>query len=141
MKNRKLRGFLFAVCGMIVLGLYGGAVSRPAFAAAVTDTEKKEDEKKDPYALDKEVKDWLDGGGGIPGEVKYATLSGTGHLWELDSTDISDGKVELIGVNEKRLVYGIELKNWLKNQFFYGDRLGEEDNRVKFKRPKKDYEF
>ncbi len=108
-------------------------------AAADANTTNKEETDKDLYKLDKEVQKWLDEGNSIPGEAKYATLSGTGHLWAIDSNDISDGKVELTGNDEDdvRVIYGLALKNWLKTQFFYGDQLGKDDNRKKFVRPGK----
>ena len=130
--KKGIKVFLASFLIMAVLGMVGKAAS--VFCYAATD-QKKTDEKKDPYELDKQVKEWLDAGNGIPGDAKYATLMGTTHLWEIDSTDISDGKVELKGLNEKRLVYGLELKNWLKTQFFYGDNFQSDENRKKFVRP------
>lgn len=130
--KKKMKMFLLMILALAILGTAGSA-ALPCYAAS-EDTEK-EGVKKDPYELDKQVKEWLDAGNGIPGDAKYATLQGTTHLWEIDSADISDGKVELSGVNEKRLVYGIELRTWLKTQFFYGDNFNNEDNRKKFVRP------
>ena len=95
-------------------------------------------DKDTVFELDEEVKEWVDGGGAIPSEAKYATLSGTGHLWEIDSPDLSDGKVELIAGTESRYLAGLTLKEWLQTQRFYGEKLGERDNRIKFKRPKKE---
>ncbi|MCR5774468.1 MAG: hypothetical protein K6G42_05235, partial [Lachnospiraceae bacterium] len=123
--------------GVAVMALFGRASIVSGIAAVTTD--KKQTEQVD--VVDKEVKEWLDEGHSIPAEVKYATLSGTGHLWELDSTDLSDGKVELIGNGEKCTISGNALRSWLKTQFFYKDDPGVEDSRVKFERPRKKKAF
>jgi len=102
------------------------------------DTKKEEE---DPYKLDPEVKKWLDEGGSIPADAKYSTLATTSHLWMLDSTDISDGKVILKMGYEQREIYGMSLKNWLKTQRFYGDKFGEDGNIKTFKRPGKPKPF
>ena len=131
MKNRMKKLIcLLLTASMMVLNVV-------PVAAADANTTNKEETDKDLYKLDKEVQKWLDEGNSIPGEAKYATLSGTGHLWAIDSNDISDGKVELTGNDEDdvRVIYGLALKNWLKTQFFYGDQLGKDDNRKKFVRP------
>lgn len=133
MKNRMKKLIcLLLTASMMVLNVV-------PVAAADANTTNKEETDKDLYKLDKEVQKWLDEGNSIPGEAKYATLSGTGHLWAIDSNDISDGKVELTGNDEDdvRVIYGLALKNWLKTQFFYGDQLGKDDNRKKFVRPGK----
>ena len=149
MKNNLIDVFRKTVCLMLVTALFT-AVSAGACLAA-DDAGKKTDEKdnskiekvdKDTvFELDDEVKEWVDGGGAIPAEAKYATLSGSGHLWEIDSPDLSDGKVELIAGTESRFLAGLTLKEWLKHQRFYGEKLGERDNRLKFKRPKVDKEI
>ncbi len=133
MKNRMKKLIcLLLTASMMVLNVV-------PVAAADANTTNKEETDKDLYKLDKEVQKWLDEGNSIPGEAKYATLSGTGHLWAIDSNDISDGKVELTGNDEDevRVIYGLALKNWLKTQFFYGDQPGKDDNRKKFVRPGK----
>ncbi|MBO5552029.1 MAG: hypothetical protein J5966_08720 [Lachnospiraceae bacterium] len=124
---------VITVCGIAAV-LFFGFVSAPR-ALAAENTNGTSD--ADKYKLDEEVKEWLDAGNSIPGEVKYSTLAATGHLWELDDTDISDGKVILKAGEETRELYGFGLKNWIKTQFFYGDQFGADDNRKKFIRPKK----
>ncbi len=135
---RKIRILIMAACSVMIIGL----MTIPAFAEDNTNKDDKKKKDEIDYTLDKEVQDWLNEGNGIPGEAKYATLKCTDHLWVIDSTDVSDGKVELTGNNdEKRILAGIALRDWLKTQFFYGDKLGKEDNRITFKRPKKDNPF
>ncbi|MBQ7583473.1 MAG: hypothetical protein IJT24_02580 [Lachnospiraceae bacterium] len=133
----KIRILIMTACSVMFIGL----MTIPAFAA--DDANKTDEKKKDEidYTLDKEVQDWLNEGNSIPGDAKYATLKCTSHLWMIDSTDISDGKVELTGNNETRILAGIALRDWLKTQSFYGDKLGEPDNKITFKRPQKDKPF
>lgn len=132
--NKGIKKALALTLAVFIGAAAGEAGLAPAFAAEANKTDQTENDK-DLYKLDKEVQKWLDEGNSIPGEAKYATLSGTGHLWAIDSNDISDGKVELTGNDEVRELYGLSLKNWLKTQFFYGDQLGKDDNRKKFLRP------
>ena len=149
MRNNLIDVFRKTVCLVLVTALFASIGAGACFAA--DDAGKKTDEKdnskiekvdKDTvFELDDEVKEWVDGGGAIPAEAKYATLSGSGHLWEIDSPDLSDGKVELIAGTESRFLAGLTLREWLKHQRFYGEKLGERDNRLKFKRPKGDKEI
>ncbi len=138
-KNR-IKAWLLTACSIAVVALSVGSYCTPAYAADDQNTDKKDKNEID-YTLDKEVKEWLDEGNSIPAEAKYSTLSSTSHLWALDDTDISDGKVELIGNNESRILAGVALRDWLKTQSFYGEKLGEPDNKIKFKRPKKPNAF
>lgn len=87
------------------------------------------------------MKAWLDDGKSIPSEAKYASHGNSDHLWEIDDTDISDGKVELIANDEKRILAGIALRDWLKTQSFYGEKLGDPDNKIEFIRPGKKKAF
>lgn len=121
--------------------MMAGLLVMTAYAAddANTDGEKKKDEID--YTLNKDVKAWLDEGNSIPAEAKYATLGSSDHLWELDDTDVSDGKVELKANGETRILAGIALRDWLKTQSFYGEKLGEPDNKLEFIRPKKSKAF
>ena len=87
------------------------------------------------------MQEWLDEGHGIPAEAKYASLSGTGHLWVIKDTDFSDGRIELEGNDETVILYGLKLKDWLKSQSFFGENLGQPNNKIKFIRPKKKKAF
>ena len=133
-----IKRILITVCGIALVAAYGAFSTVSCIAADNGDTEKSDAEK---YKLNDEVKEWLDAGNSIPGDVKYSTLAATDHLWELDDTDISDGKVILTAGEETREIYGLALKNWIKTQFFYGENLGRDDNRKKFIRPKKSVAF
>lgn len=137
LKKRLRKMLITTICSIMAVGM----LTTPALAADEAD--KKDDKKKDEidYTLDKEVQDWLNEGNSIPGDAKFATLKCTSHMWEIDSNDISDGKVVLTGNNETRELAGIALRDWLKTQYFYGDKLGQDDNRITFKRPKKDNPF
>ncbi|MBQ9607046.1 MAG: hypothetical protein IJV16_07705 [Lachnospiraceae bacterium] len=136
---KRIKGIILIICGIMIIGIYGRLNTVSCLAADNNTTNQENNEDK--YKLNDDVKEWLDAGGGIPSDVKYATLSSTNHLWELDSTDISDGKVELKGNNETREIYGLALCDWLKTQFFYGDNFGSDNNRKKFVRPKKAVAF
>lgn len=154
MKDRSIKILLLIVCLFFIFSLGTLSYSSDGLAAD-NDTEetdengnkkKKKLEKIDDdteFKLDKEVQQWLDDGGSIPGEAKYCTYSGSSHLWVLDDTDLSDGKIKIIGDSREGAVYiaGNRLTTFLKTQFFYGENLGEEENRIKFKRPRKDIEF
>ncbi len=135
-KKGLIRLLAAAVCGIMMMGM-----TVTAFAADNTDN--KDNSKKDEidYTLDKQVKAWLDDGKSIPSEAKYASLGNSDHLWEIDDTDISDGKVELIANDEKRVLAGIALRDWLKTQSFYGEKLGDPDNKIEFIRPGKKKAF
>ena len=135
-KKGLIRLLAAAVCGIMMMGM-----TVTAFAADNTDN--KDNSKKDEidYTLDKQVKAWLDDGKSIPSEAKYASLGNSDHLWEIDDTDISDGKVELIANDEKRILAGIALRDWLKTQSFYGEKLGDPDNKIEFIRPGKKKAF
>ena len=135
-KKGLIRFLAAAVCGIMMMGM-----TVTAFAADNTDN--KDNSKKDEidYTLDKQVKAWLDDGKSIPSEAKYASLGNSDHLWEIDDTDISDGKVELIANDEKRILAGIALRDWLKTQSFYGEKLGDPDNKIEFIRPGKKKAF
>lgn len=125
------------VLGIMMAGLF-------VMTAYAADDAKSEDEKKKneiDYTLNKDVKAWLDAGNSIPSEAKYATLASSDHLWELDDTDVSDGKVELKANEETCILAGIALRDWLKTQSFYGEKLGEPDNKLEFVRPKKSKAF
>ena len=88
------------------------------------------------YKLTDDVQKWLDEGGSIPVDAKYATLSASDHLWVIDDKDFSDGKIELsVNENEKKILSGIALKDWLDHQLFFGEGYGKD--RVKFIRPSK----
>ncbi|MCR5748102.1 MAG: hypothetical protein K6G03_10375 [Lachnospiraceae bacterium] len=142
--NRYFKKMILAAGFVAILGLSSGIYSSSCMAADTTtnNTTGSEQSDEDKYKLNDEVKEWLDAGNSIPGEVKYSTLASTSHLWAIDSNDISDGKVILSGNGgEERELYGLGLKDWLKTQFFYGDKLGQDDNRIKFKRPKKTKAF
>ena len=138
--ERFIKGLILSACGVIIFGIYGNAAKSECFAAD-TQTQNKEKSEEELYKLDDEVKEWLDAGNSIPGDAKFATLSATSHLWKIDSTDISDGRVELTTDTESRTIYGIALKDWLKTQYFYGDNFGSDDNRKKFIRPQKSVAF
>ena len=135
-KKGLIRLLAAAVCGIMMMGM-----TVTAFAADNTDN--KDNSKKDEidYTLDKQVKAWLDDGKSIPSGAKYASLGNSDHLWEIDDTDISDGKVELIANDEKRILAGIALRDWLKTQSFYGEKLGDPDNKIEFIRPGKKKAF
>lgn len=136
-KRGVLRLLVAAICSVMMIGM----MTVTAFAADATDN--KEGSKKDEidYTLDKQVKEWLDAGNSIPTEAKYASLGSSDHLWELDDTDISDGKVELTANEESRVLAGIALRDWLKTQSFFGEKLGESDNKIEFIRPGKKKAF
>lgn len=136
-KRGVLRLLVVAICSVMMIGM----MTVTAFAADNTDN--KDNSKKDEidYTLDKQVKAWLDDGKSIPSEAKYASLGNSDHLWEIDDTDISDGKVELIANDEKRILAGIALRDWLKTQSFYGEKLGDPDNKIEFIRPGKKKAF
>lgn len=133
---KRLRAILLTACVAAVVLVFGRVSAVQGIAAEVTTTDNKQND-----LFDREVKAWLDAGGSIPTDVKYATYSGTGHLWVLDSTDLSDGVVELSGNEGTITVSGNGLLNWLNSQFFYKETLGREDSRVKFVRPKKSKAF
>lgn len=143
MKNdKRIRALLIAACGAVILGITGQINSAPCFAAdnnTTTDNKEKSDEEL--YKLDEEVQEWLDEGHSIPAEAKYASLSGTGHLWVIKDTDFSDGRIELEGNDETVILYGLKLKDWLKSQSFFGENLGQPNNKIKFIRPKKKKAF
>ncbi len=141
MKNARI--IILIACSVMIFGLFGSISAASAFAADNNNSDDK-NKKKDEidYTLDKEVKEWLDEGNSIPSEVKYSTLGSSSHLWMLDDTDVSDGKVELTGNgDEKTILAGIALRDWLKTQSFYGEKLGDPDNKIEFKRPKKSKPF
>lgn len=119
--------------------LFFGYINTASVLAAENTDKSKSD--ADRYKLNDEVKEWLDAGNSIPADVKYSTLASTDHLWMLDDTDISDGKVILSVGEESREICGIAMRDWLKTQYFYGDNLGADDNRKKFIRPKKTVAF
>ena len=91
LKERLKKILITTICSIMAVGM----LTTPALAADEAD--KKDDKKKDEidYTLDKEVQDWLNEGNSIPGDAKFATLKCTSHMWEIDSNDISDGKVVL----------------------------------------------
>jgi hypothetical protein len=136
------------ICGMLVSVLL---ICAGVTCYAADDANKKSDEKdnskiekidKDTeFVLDDDVQAWIDAGGAIPSNAKYASLSGSGHLWEIDSPDLKDGKVMLSAGTESQYLAGLTLKEWLNTQRFYGEKLGEKNNRIKFKRPKSDKEI
>jgi hypothetical protein len=148
MKQKKTDMIRRMICGMLATVLL---ICAGVTCYAADDANKKSDEKdnskiekidKDTvFVLDDDVKAWVDGGGAIPSEAKYATLSGSGHLWEIDSPDLSDGKVELTTGTESHFLAGLDLKEWLNTQRFYKEDLGEKNNRVRFKRPKSNKEI
>jgi len=152
MKDRSIRLLLLHICSLFIISSYVLCFSPDCYAAG-NDTEETDDngkkkkiEKIDDdteFKLDKEVQEWVDEGGSIPGEAKYCTYSGSSHLWVLADTDLSDGKIKLTGNSESEFIYlaGNRLTTFLRTQFFYGENLGAADNRIKFKRPRKDIEF
>ena len=117
---------------------FGYINTASVLAAESTDKSKRE---VDRYELNDDVNEWLDAGNSILADVKYSTLASTDHLWMLDDTDISDGKVILSVGEESREICGIAMRDWLKTQYFYGENLGADDNRKKFIRPKKTVAF
>ena len=138
--NKRIAGLMLGAA-FIILGIYGSE-DTAALAAETTDTTDTASGDATTYKLDREVQEWLDAGNSIPANAKYATLSSSSHLWALDSTDISDGKVELYGLgDEVRVLSGIAMRDWLKTQTFYGENLGEKDNKIEFIRPKKKKAF
>ena len=138
--NKRIAGLMLGAA-FIILGIYGSE-DAAALAAETTDTANAASDDATTYKLDREVQEWLDAGNSIPANAKYATLSSSSHLWALDSTDISDGKVELYGLgDEVRVLSGIAMRDWLKTQTFYGENLGEKDNKIEFIRPKKKKAF
>lgn len=154
MKDRSIKFLLILVCSFFVFSL--GLLSYSSITlAADNDTEetdengnkkKKKLEKIDDdteFKLEKEVQQWIDDGGSIPDEAKYCTYSGSSHLWVIEDTDLSDGKIKITGDSREGSVYiaGNRLTTFLKTQFFYKEDLGAEDSRIKFKRPRKDIEF
>ncbi len=135
-RDRKMRWLWVAVSALMV---FVSVTRLSVVTSQAEETDDKNKKKEVKYELDPEVKEWLDQGNSIPGSVKYASLSGSTHLWEVDSTDISDAKVELIGNDERRIVGGIELRDWLRCQRFYGEKMAQDP--VKFKRPGGTVEF
>ena len=87
MKDRSIKILLLIVCSFFIFSLGTLSYSSDGLAAD-NDTEetdengnkkKKKLEKIDDdteFKLDKEVQQWLDDGGSIPGEAKYCTYSG-----------------------------------------------------------------
>ena len=126
---------IMLLCGGMLTGIF----VLPVFAADGNNSDGTSKKDEIDYTLDKEVKEWLDEGNSIPAEAKFCTLSASSHMWEIDDTDVSDGKVELRSddENDTRILAGIALRDWLKTQSFYGDKLGEKDNKIVFKRPRK----
>lgn len=138
--NKRIAGLMLGAA-FIILGIYGSA-DTAALAAETTDTTNAASDDATTYKLDREVQEWLDAGNSIPANAKYATLSSSSHLWALDSTDLSDGKVELYGLgDEVRVLSGIAMRDWLKTQTFYGENLGEKNNKIEFIRPRKKKAF
>ncbi len=138
--KKRLAGFLLGT-GFIIIGICS-SMNTIIYAAETTDTANAASDDTTTYKLDREVQEWLDAGNSIPANAKYATLSSSSHLWALDSTDISDGKVELYGLgDEVRVLSGIAMRDWLKTQTFYGENLGEKNNKIEFIRPKKKKAF
>ncbi len=138
--HKRIAGFMLGAV-FIMLSVYG-STDTAALAAETTDAANAASDDATTYKLDREVQEWLDAGNSIPANAKYATLSSSSHLWALDSTDISDGKVELYGLgDEVRVLSGIAMRDWLKTQTFYGENLGEKDNKIEFIRPKKKKAF
>ncbi len=139
--DKRMRALLIAACGAVILGITGLINSTPCFAADNTSSDDKEQSDEELYKLDDEVQEWLDEGHSIPSEAKYASLSGTGHLWVIKDTDFSDGRIELEGNDQTVILYGLKLKDWLKSQSFFGENFGKPDNKIKFIRPKKKKAF
>ena len=138
--HKRIAGFILG-SGLVLLGFCSG-MNTAIYAAETTDTTDTASGDATTYKLDREVQEWLDAGNSIPANAKYATLSSSSHLWALDSTDISDGKVELYGLgDEVRVLSGIAMRDWLKTQTFYGENLGEKNNKIEFIRPKKKKAF
>mgnify|MGYP007069885312 CR=1 FL=1 len=138
--HKRVAGFLLGT-GFIIMSICG-SMNTAIYAAETTDTASTASGGETTYKLDREVQEWLDAGNSIPANAKYATLSSSSHLWALDSTDISDGKVELYGLgDEVRVLSGIAMRDWLKTQTFYGENLGEKNNKIEFIRPKKKKAF
>ena len=139
--HNRIRALLIAACGVVFFGLAGYMDSTWCLAANTASADNKEQSEEELYKLDEEVQEWLDEGHGIPAEAKYASLSGTGHLWVIKDTDFSDGRIELEGNDETVILYGLKLKDWLKSQSFFGENLGQPNNKIKFIRPKKKKAF